>query len=303
MYLIPALIAIGLVVFAGIFLATFALARSYWAVERIRPEAAGTAQYPGWHSHVARLEGLLKSVGETIPRPPEELSRQGLKLVQAGIRRKDGPILFIGIQAGLAVVLLVALVPTGLVQPLLGLILAVFAGAALPDIALRAKISRRKQRIQDALPDALDLTVICVEAGLGLNQAILRIGQELAVSYPELSDEFNLFNLELKAGRTRVEAMRNLARRTDLADLKSLVAILIQSDRFGTSIGQSLRVFADGMRVKRRQRAEERAAKLAIKMIPPMIVFVFPSIFVVVAGPAVISIVRGLLPFLAGPGS
>jgi tight adherence protein C len=303
MYVFAASVAIGLVVAVGVVLGTFALLRPYWALERIRPATPGAATGPtSWALTLGKVESVLKSVGETIPRAPEELSRQGLRLVQAGIRRKDGPLLFLGIQVGMAVLLLAGFsvfgFPRGSV--ILGVLVAVLGGAALPDIALKMRIRNRHERIQMALPDALDLTVVCVEAGLGLNQALMRIGNELRTTHPDLSDELNVFNLEMSAGRGRIDAMRNLAKRVDLDDLKALVAILIQAERFGTSIGQSLRVFSEGMRTKRRQRAEERAAKTAIKMIPPMVLFVFPSMFVVVVGPAAISIVRQLLPFLAG---
>src|SRR4029079_11240079 len=170
----------------------------------------------------------------------------------------------------------------------------------VPDMWLGRMTSRRKERIQHGLPDALDLTVVCVEAGLGLDQSLMRIGQELKQSCPDLCEELGLVTLEVNAGKTRAVALRNLALRTDVEDVKALVAILIQTDRFGTSIGQSLRIFAANLRVKRRQRAEERAAKIPVKMIPAMVVFVFPAVFVVVAGPAVIKVAEDLLPFLAG---
>ena len=303
MSLMIASIAIGLVLAAGVFFGTYALLRPYWALERIRTDQSSTSASASLKSAMMGVETFLKSVGQTIPRNPEELSRQGLRLVKAGIRRKDGPFLFVGIQAAVALTVFLSLGATNLVQnTILSLVIAVFAGAALPDIALKLAIGRRQLRIQNGLPDALDLTVVCVEAGLGLNQALMRIGQEIQPSHPELSDELNLSALEVAAGRPRAEAMRNLARRNDLEDLKALAAILIQTDRFGTSIGQSLRVFADGMRVKRRQRAEERAAKMAVKMILPMILFIFPAIFVVVVGPAIISIIQRLLPILGGEG-
>jgi tight adherence protein C len=157
-------------------------------------------------------------------------------------------------------------------------------------------IVRRKERVQLALPDALDLTVVCVEAGLGLDQTLMRIGQEIQVPHPDLSDELRLTNLEMNMGRSRADSLRNLGKRTGVDDLKALCAILIQTDRFGTSIGQALRTYSESLRTKRRQRAEEKAAKLAVKMIPPLILFIFPSMFVVIVGPAVIAIIRELLP-------
>ncbi len=151
-----------------------------------------------------------------------------------------------------------------------------------------------------ALPDMLDLAVVCVEAGLGMDQSLLRIGQELNAMYPDLSEELNLYSLEVNAGRKRADALRNLGTRTDVDDLKSFVAVLIQTDRFGTSVAQSLRVFSETLRTKRRQRAEEHAAKMSIKMLPPLVFFIFPAILIVILGPAVIAIIRILLPGLSG---
>jgi len=148
------------------------------------------------------------------------------------------------------------------------------------------------------LPDMLDLAVVSVEAGLGMDQSLMRISQELSPVYPDLSEELKLYSLEVNAGRKRADAFRNLGNRTGVDDLKAFVAVLIQTDRFGTSVAQSLRVFADNLRVKRRQRAEEHSAKMSIKMIPPLVVFIFPAIFVVILGPAIIAIVRQLLPGL-----
>jgi tight adherence protein C len=178
--------------------------------------------------------------------------------------------------------------------------LSIVLGFFVPSFILSKCIDARRERIQMAIPDALDLAVVCVEAGLGLDQALMRIANELHAAYPDLSDEFRLRNIEITMGRSRVDAFRNMAERAGVDDIKSLVAILIQTDRFGTSVGQALRVFADSLRIKRQQRAREHAAKLPVKMIPIMILFIFPSIFVVVLVPGVIQIIRGLLPALAG---
>jgi tight adherence protein C len=254
----------------------------------------------GWKEVLKKLEALFKPLGEMIPRSPEEMSRQEKRLVQAGIRRKDAAVLFLGAQVGLASALLLTFAATGYLarHVLLFAVLSIFLGALLPDAWLKHRIANRMERIQLALPDALDLAVVCVEAGLGLDQSLIRIAEEIRITHPDLADEFRLRNLEINMGRSRADAFRNLAARAGCEDMKSLVAILIQTDRFGTSIGQSLRVFCDSLRTKRRQRAEERAAKLSVKMIPPMVLFIFPAIFVVVAGPAVIAIARNLLPYL-----
>ena len=146
----------------------------------------------------------------------------------------------------------------------------------------------------------MDLAIISIEAGLGLDQALLRVGDEIRMAHPELADELLVRNLEVNMGRSRSDAFRNLAERTGLEDLKALVAILIQTDRFGTSVGQALRIFSESLRTKRKQRAEEQAAKLAIKMIVPMVLFIFPAVFIVILGPPLLAILRELLPMLAG---
>jgi tight adherence protein C len=186
-------------------------------------------------------------------------------------------------------------------NPILPVILAIFLGSVLLDVWLARRIRARKRRIELALPEALDLAVICVEAGLPLDQSLTRIGQEMRSTDPDLAGELQLFNLEVNAGKRRSEALRNLANRTAVEDVKSLVAVLIQTERFGTSVAKSLRVFADTMRSKRRQRAEEQAAKMAVKIVVPLVFFIVPALFVVVLLPAVITVIRELLPSLAGP--
>jgi tight adherence protein C len=151
-------------------------------------------------------------------------------------------------------------------------------------------ISNRQGRITRALPDALDLMVVCVEAGLGLNAALQRVGREMELVEKDLSSELAITNREIRAGKARDEALRNLGDRTGVDDVKSLVAMLVQTDRFGTSIADSLRVFADSMRTKRRQRAEEQVAKAAIKLIFPLLFFIFPALLIVLMGPALIKL-------------
>ncbi len=179
-------------------------------------------------------------------------------------------------------------------------LLAALFGFYLPNFYLKLKTMRRKEEIQRGLPDALDLMVVCVEAGTGLDAAIQRVGEEMKFSNKALSEEFHLLILELMAGKARRDALRNLALRTDLEDINSLVTLLIQTEQFGTNIGQALRVHSDSMRTKRYQKAEEVAAKLPVKLIFPLILFIFPSIFVVVLGPAAIRIFRILFPLFAG---
>jgi tight adherence protein C len=237
-----------------------------------------------------------------LPRSPTEMSRQERRLVQAGIRRKDGVLLLNAAHLVIAGSLLFVFASQGHLyrQPLLYLVLSLLGGAAIPDIWLKTRTEKRKENIQHGLPDAMDLAVISIEAGLGLDQALLRVGNEIRVAHPELADELHLRNLEVNMGRSRSDAFRNLADRTGVEDLKALVAILVQTDRFGTSVGQALRTFSDSLRTKRRQVAEEKAAKLAIKMVLPMVLFIFPGILIVILGPAFLAIVRDLLPKLAG---
>jgi tight adherence protein C len=157
-------------------------------------------------------------------------------------------------------------------------------------------IRNRQREITVALPDALDLTVVCVEAGLPLDQALMRVGEDLKYAHPALSEEFYLANLEMRAGKPRAEALRNLAARTSVDDIRSLVASLIQTDRFGTSIVQALRIYSDSLRTERRQRAEEQASKTAVKMVIPLVVFVLPSLIFVTLGPALIELYHNLAP-------
>jgi tight adherence protein C len=168
-------------------------------------------------------------------------------------------------------------------------------GFYLPDIYLRQKSDTRKEKILLALPDALDLMVICVEAGIGLDAAIQRVSQEIKFSSPELSDELNFTTLELRAGKERHDALRNLALRTNLSEINSLVTLLVQTDKFGTSMANALRVYSDTYRTERYQKAEELAAKLPVKLLFPLGVFIFPALFVVLLGPAAISIYKALI--------
>jgi tight adherence protein C len=169
-------------------------------------------------------------------------------------------------------------------------------GYVLPGMVLGRLAKKRQHRIRLGLPDVLDLLVVSVEAGLGLDQAIQRVGEELAFAHPELSDELRLINLELRAGKGRSEALRNLADRTGVDDVSSLVTMLIQTDKFGTSVAQSLRVHSETVRTKRRQRAEEAAAKTGVKMVFPLVFCIFPAIWVVTIGPAAIKFIQVLGP-------
>ena len=296
-------IIIGVLVFAGLCGVIYAISGRQAGLKRrlgaTKPEEAGSSS---WRNLLKGSQRVFKPLGDMIPRSPEEMSRQQKRLVAAGIRHKDGPVLFYGVKIGLAITLLVVFSAMGMIKwnPLLAVPLPVLLGALIPDVWLARKSRNRKERIQLGIPDVLDLTVVCVEAGLGLDQALMRIGQEVRTGHPDLSEELRLYNLEVNAGRSRADALRNLGGRTDVDDLRSLTAVLIQTDRFGTSIAQSLRVFSESLRTKRRQRAEERAAKTTVKMVPVLVFFIFPSIFIVVLFPAVLAIIRDLFPAIGG---
>jgi tight adherence protein C len=243
--------------------------------------------------------GALKRLGERAPKSAKELGALRLRLVQAGYRRDEAVTIFFGIRVAFALVLF-SLFSSGFVmRPNVTLALGGLGlGYILPGMALARMAKRRAHRIRLSLADALDLLVVSVEAGLGLDAALTRVGTELAFAYPELSDELRLINLELRAGKPRAEALRNLADRTGVDDLSSLVTMLIQTDKFGTSVAQSLRVYSETLRTKRRQRAEEAAAKTGVKMVFPLVICIFPAIWVVTIGPAAIKFVTVLFPMV-----
>ena len=294
-------LAIGLLIFLGVLLTLIAVSRRRVNLDR-RLNQQKAAEESTMTEVTQKVEKVLVSMGAKLPRSPAEMSRQERKLVQAGYRRKDAVLLLNGAHVAIIIICFVLFGATGFLSrySILAIVLSVFIGAMLPDLWLKRAIRQRQEAIQFGLPDAMDLSVIAIEAGLGIDQALLRVGDEIAVAHPALSDELNLRNLEVNMGRSRADAFRNLADRTGVEDLKALVAILIQTDRFGPSVGQALRTFSEALRIKRKQRAEEQAAKLAIKMVIPMVVFIFPGVFIVILGPAFIQIISNLLPTLSG---
>jgi tight adherence protein C len=243
-----------------------------------------------------------------LPEKGWEHSKLRIRFINAGYRTASAPILFFAFKTMLTITLpsffaLYVFVINGVISSNNFLILLVgFAtlGYFSPNVFLARRISNRKREILDSFPDALDLIIVCVEAGLGLDAALARVGAEMHIRSPILGGEFHLINLEMRAGSSREMALRNLALRTGVEDIDTLVTILIQSERFGTSVANSLRVHADSLRTKRRLRAEEAAAKIAVKLLFPLIFFIFPSMLVVLLGPAFISIQHILLPRLAG---
>lgn len=260
--------------------------------------AHGPARSRTWQQ---RVEKTLATAGKVAPKSASELSKTELFLTRAGFREGSHVAVYFGIRvlcAAGAFALLV-LSSWGLRKPILLIAVPVLA-YLLPKLALFRMIRRRQNTIRLSLPDALDLLVICVEAGLGLDQALTRVSQEVAFAHPALSEELQLVTLETKAGRPRPDALRNLSLRTGVDDIRALVAVLIQTDRFGTSVAQALRVHSDSLRTERRQRAEEAAAKTTIKMVPVLVLCLFPAMFIVSIGPAAIALLREVRPVLLG---
>jgi tight adherence protein C len=239
-------------------------------------------------------------VGSLFPTNVNQVSRSQLMMIRAGIRRPDAMLTMRGLKLLMPVAFIAAAFVSKayLYNPFFIFLLAAVVGYMIPESWLLWRIHSRQIKLRRGLADGLDLLVICVEAGLGLDQALLRVSQELKVTHPELSDELQLVNMEMRVGKSRLEALRELARRTGLDDIQALVAMLVQTERFGTSVAQSLRVHSDDLRTKRRQRAEELSAKTTVKMVPPLVFFIFPALMVVILGPAVISLMRQLVPAL-----
>ncbi len=270
---------------------------------RLREAVGDAAPAVEMQPSVDAVITALKRVGNRLPRSPSEMGKLRLRLVRAGFRRDDALPVFFAIRLAVALGAFALVATPVLMRPNVPLAIGMCGiGYVLPGMVLARVMKRRQHRIRLALPDALDLLVVSVEAGLGLDQAMQRVGDELDFAHPELSDELHLVNLELRAGKGRVDALRNLADRTGVDDVSSLVAMLIQTDRFGTSIAKSLRVHSETVRTKRRQRAEEAAAKTGVKMVFPLVFCIFPAIFVVTIGPAAIKFVTILFPTINSAG-
>jgi len=292
---------LAIVLFLTIALAVFSFGAAAYAPSsvlgaRLRALAGRRVQVQQKQAFKERLEQALDPFSKAIPLSPSEVSRTRAWLIQAGYREKRHLTVYVGSRLAAALLgVAIAVSLSGFDSPLMMVGVGGF-GFFLPRFMLKRMIRNRQRRITLGLPDALDLAVICVEVGLGLDQTMLRVGQDLHHAHPDLSDELHLVTLEMRAGKARAEALRNLAERTGVEDIRGLVATLIQTDRFGTSVAQALRVHSDSLRTERRQRAEEQAAKTTIKMVIPLVVFVLPSIIFVTLGPAVIQLIRTLAP-------
>ena len=280
--------------------------------ERIRGKTR-TAETTEADKGFAYLTGtflkLLERLGQANkPKDQAETSRLRKTLVTAGYRGARTPLIFLGSKIFMGILFGALFFMFGdqvtkgkpaHVFPMVMVVTAV-GGFYSPQLWLSMTLSRRKERLLNGFPDALDLMVVCVEAGLGLDQAISRVGEEITIGHKDLGDEFQLVSLELRAGFSREQALRNLSDRTDLDEIRSLIALLIQTDRFGTSVGQALRVHSDSMRMNRKIRAEELASKLPVKLMLPLIVFIFPSLMVVIIGPGAIKLIRNFIPAMTG---
>ena len=254
-----------------------------------------------------RLASVIQPLAKlSLPAEGWEGSAIRIAFINAGWRQPSAPTIFFGIKTLLALsfpLITLALSGEGLRGSGVSRILFVLVSASavgyyLPNLVLRYKIADRQREIFESFPDALDLLIICVESGLGLDQAIAKVATEIDIKSKVLAQELQLVLMELRSGFSRETALRHLALRTGLEEIDLLVAMMIQADRFGTSMGDSLRVHADNLRTKRRQRAEEAAAKIAVKLLMPLIFMIFPTLMLVLVGPAMIQIYRVLLPSL-----
>lgn len=258
---------------------------------------------------VGRVIELAKPVARlSVPKEGWESSQLRIRFMNAGYRSETAPMIFFIAKTVLTFLLPVMFILYITISGaqysanilLLFIVISAGLGYFLPNVFLERRIAYRKREILDSFPDAMDLIIVCVESGLGLDAALARVSEEMHMISPTLGEELHLINLELRAGSSRERALRNLALRTGVEDIDTLVAMLVQSDRFGTSVAQALRVHAENLRTKRRLRAEEAAAKIALKLLFPLIFFIFPSMLLVLLGPALISINRILLPAMAG---
>jgi tight adherence protein C len=265
-------------------------------------EIAATSRYnPQSQGMLVRI---VEQVGEKVPVSPADTGMVRRYLMGAGFRSDTAVPVFYGIKVLAACAMLVVAFLGGFQRadlPILRIMIPAafaFCGWFGPGLVLEHLVRRRQERLRLSLPDALDLMVVCIEAGHALDQAFNRVSQELLMTHKDICEEFGLVTLEMKAGKRRADALRNLAERTGEPELKQLVAIVIQADRFGTSIAESLRTHADFMRVRRRQLAEERANKVGVKLVFPIFLCILPSMMIVTAGPGILSVVTQLLPAL-----
>jgi tight adherence protein C len=258
--------------------------------------AAGIGGFTGvveTPSLVEHVDPRLERIARAIPKSPKEMGRLRRRLAAAGIESYSAAVIYSLAEMGLPLIFGgMALALMGGALRWVGAAIGGLVGYMVPGLILAYLINTQKRRIEDGLPDALDLLIVCVESGCGLDQAIMKASDELDISHPALAAEMRAITTEVRAGKPRLEAFKNFAARTRVDDVRALVAMLVQTDRFGTSVAQALRTHAATSRTKRRQRAEERAAKVGVKLVFPLVFFLFPAFYVVTLGPAVIQFVR-----------
>jgi tight adherence protein C len=242
------------------------------------------------------IGGVIEHFEQVLPRSKSETSAVIQRLTRAGFRNEAAVKMFYGAKVVLPILLLLIVFLSGAYKyaAFLVIVVTLAVGFLAPDLWLQWKISKRQYRIRRGLPDVLDLLIICIEAGLSLDQAASRAAQELTVAQPEISDELGVVVLEQRAGRPRADAWKNMADRTGVDSIRHFVTMLVQSEQFGTSVGKTLRVHSDTLRTKRIQTVEEKAAKLSVKLVFPLAIFIFPALFIVALGPAFISLIVSL---------
>jgi len=275
--------------------------------QRIADTMSGHQALSSSHRWRERLASVIQPLAKlSLPAEGWEQSPIRIAFINAGWRHHAAPTIFFGIKTLLAFMLPTLLILLGGERVLAAgssmlmyIVMAAAVGYYLPNVVLRQQIMHRQREVLESFPDALDLLIICIEAGMGLDQAIAKVAAEIDIKSKVLAQELSLVLIELRSGFSREVALRHLALRTGVEDIDLLVAMMIQADRFGTSMGDSLRVHADNLRTKRQQRAEEAAAKIAVKLLMPLIFMIFPTLMLVLVGPAVIQIYRVLLPSLA----
>ena len=254
----------------------------------------GTMQETG-----AQLTSVVERFERVLPKSAAEVSVTQERLIRAGLRDESAIKILYGAKLLTPLVLAFLLLVTGIghYSPFFFYLVALGVGFMIPDFWLTNRIKKRQARITRGLPDVLDLLVICVEAGLSLDQAVARTAEELKITRPELSDELGIVALEQAAGRPRGDAWKNFATRTEVEAVRNLVSVLVQSEKFGTSIARTLRVHSDTLRTQRKQKVEEQAAKTTVKLVFPLVFFIFPSIFVVTLGPAILIMIESFKKF------
>jgi len=251
---------------------------------------------------------FLQTIGSKMPSSDQEVATLRVDLIRAGFRSDTAAPVFYGLRV-ISTMVLVALsflmlakMPSNGMMKVMLLVFGAMAGWILPKFFLEKMVKKRQNILRLSLPDMLDMLVVSVEAGLGLDEAIQHVARELAITHPQLSEEISLVTLEMRAGKRRADALRNFAERTGEPEIRKLMAILIQNDRFGTSMGESLRNHSDFMRTRRRQEAEERAGKVGVKLVFPIFFCILPSIIIVAAGPALLQIFKYLFPMMKHMG-